>query len=110
MTTTANRSKMTSVSAEHGYTVEHRGTVTLRGTTFKVLSFRTVYGDAHGMPAETHLIGARGARYLLRPYIEQDGDTGLRQIISLGSGAEWRKHGNAVHVVEIGGHIEEIVR
>lgn len=86
-------------------TTDH-GTTELRGTTFQVqrLTFNYVSGEE---TTETHLIGARGARYLLRPFLERGGDSGIRELISLTSGAPWRKRGNAVRVIEIAGVIEE---
>lgn len=87
-------------------TTTQDGTVTLRGTTFNVERMTISYADGTET-TETHLIGARGAVYLLRPFLERDGDSGIRELISLKSGAPWRKHGNAVRVIEIAGVIEE---
>lgn len=87
-------------------TTVHDGTVTLRGTTFNVERITFTYDDGTEN-TETHLIGARGAAYLLRGFIERGGDSGIRELISLKSGAPWRKHGNAIRVIEIAGVIEE---
>lgn len=82
------------------------GTVTIRETTFDVERMIFTYQDGTER-TETYLHGARGAVYLLRPFIERGGDSGLREVISMKSGAPWRKRGNAVRVVEIAGVIEE---
>lgn len=87
-------------------TTTQDGTVELRGTTFDVERLTFKYADG-AENTETHLIGKRGARYLLRPLLERAGDSGTREVISLKSGAPWRKHGNAVRVIEIAGIIEE---
>lgn len=83
------------------------GTIELAGTTFEIERITNEFNDGT-TDTDTYLHGARGAVYLLRPYIERGGDTGIRQVISLKSGAPWRKKGNAVHVVEIAGMIEVI--
>lgn len=100
--------KPSTYTADNGYTVTSTpdGTVTLGKSTFTVVRIATTDPDGDTRH-ETHLIGARGARYLLRRYRERNGDTGIRQVISLGSGAPMRKRGNEVRVIEVGGIIEQ---
>lgn len=86
-------------------TTDH-GETELRGTKFQVQRLTFTYDDGDEN-TETHLIGARGTRYLLRPFLERGGDTGIRELISLSSGAPWRKRGNTIRVIEIAGMIEE---
>lgn len=87
-------------------TTDQDGTVTLRDTMFDVERLTFTYADGTET-TETHLIGKRGARYLLRPLLERGGDSGIREVISLKSGAPWRKGGNSIRVIEIAGAIEE---
>lgn len=82
------------------------GTVTLSGSIFHVQRFITQI-DGQEPTTETHLIGARGSQYLLRRYIERKGDSGIRQVISLNTGAVYRKQGNEIRVIEIAGVIEQ---
>lgn len=78
-----------------------RGTVTLGRTTYQVREH--VYRDGR-YSSSTYLQGPRGAFYYLRPYLGDD--TGLRQVISMASGAELRVRGNRVQVWHIGDVIE----
>lgn len=80
------------------------GSVKRGKTTFNVK--RLVFRDWEGVEnnRETHLIGVRGAEYLLRKFIGDD--TGARQMISLNSGAEYRVQGNRIKVIEVAGVIE----
>lgn len=75
--------------------------VTLGRTTYSVEIFTYSTGRA-----DTFLAGPRGARYLLRPFIERDGDSGLREVISMTSGQPLRVRGNVVRVHHIGDCIE----
>lgn len=95
--------------ADNGWTVTATpdGTVTLGKSAFDVVRMATISPDGE-TTHDTHLIGARGAVYLLRPYLERNGDTGIRQVISLGSGVPMRKRGNEVRVIEVGGLIEQM--
>ena len=77
------------------YTVRDGGTVELAGRTFTV-QIHALEGGSE----DVHLIGPRGARYLLRPYLGPD--NGKRQIISLGSGAPLRYRGNTVQAFVVG--------
>lgn len=86
-------------------TVSPDGTVVLAGSTFTIHRLRFEHGDGQ-VRQETHLVGSRGSSYLLRPYIERNGDTGIRQVVSLNTGAPWRKRGNEIRVIEIAGVIE----
>lgn len=87
-------------------TVFPDGEVKLGSATFEVHRF--VFEHPGSEPRfETHLIGKRGATYLLRPYLEKNGDSGLRQVISLNTGAPLRQKGNEVRVIEIAGVIEK---
>jgi hypothetical protein len=94
-----------------------RGAVTLGKTTFDVVELLfsayvdAISGETRPASSEWHLIGARGARYLLRPYLLRAGqnDNGVRQVISLGSGAPLRQGGNEVRVVVVGDIIEKYV-
>jgi len=89
-------------------TITH-GTVTLGKTTYQVEEIVINGLDDQSQPyrdASTYLIGPRGARYLLRPFIEKNGDSGLRQVISMGSGAPLRIRGTEVRVHAIGNIIE----
>lgn len=97
-------------TTEHdGYTttVTPDGTVDLGGSIFHVQRL-TIQFEGQEPTTETHLIGARGSLYLLRPFLERNGDTGIRQVISLNTGAPFRKRGNEVRVVEIAGVIEVV--
>lgn len=113
MTTTPATEQTTTTNPDGStYTVTPGGTVTIKGSTFHVQRVSFVAADGTENH-ETHLIGARGTMYLLRPYLPRlaaDGtmrpDDGVRQIISLNSGAPWRKHGNEVRVREVGGVIK----
>lgn len=88
-------------------TVSPDGEVTLGSSTFEVRRFTFDHpGDEPRF--ETHLIGKRGATYLLRPYLEKNGDSGIRQVISLNTGAAMRRKGNEVKVIEIAGVIEQV--
>ncbi len=78
-----------------------RGTVKLGRTTYKVTE--SVYRDGRH-PSSTYLTGPRGATYYLRPFLGED--TGLRQVISMGSGNPLRVQGNEVRVYHLGSHIE----
>jgi hypothetical protein len=90
-----------STAANTVYTIEERGTITLAGKTFRVeVQHYTATG---GNMVWLH--GPRGGTYFLRAYIERGGDTGIRQVISWGSGKPLRN----LHVVEIAGQIEEFV-
>lgn len=80
-----------------------RGTVKLGRTTYTVREH--AYRDGR-YPASTYLTGPRGATYYLRPFIERGGDSGLRQVISMGSGSPLRVQGNEVRVHHLGDHIE----
>ena len=82
------------------------GTVTISGSIFHVQRV-TTSSEEYGTRTETHLIGARGTVYLARPYMERKGDSGIRQVVSLNTGAPLRKHGNEIRVIEIGGIIEQ---
>jgi hypothetical protein len=75
--------------------------VTLGRTTYTVTEHYYVDGR---YPASTYLTGPRGALYYLRPFLGPE--TGLRQVISMGSGNELRVRGNAVRVWHIGDVIE----
>lgn len=86
-------------------TADH-GEVELRGTTFSVERMTHTFNDGRET-TDTYLHGARGAVYLLRPFIERGGDSGIRELISLKSGAPWRKNGHEIRVIEIAGVIEE---
>lgn len=77
------------------------GTVQLGRTIYRA----EVQQFANGA-SDTYLHGPRGATYLLRRFIERKGDTGLRQVISLKSGAALRVQGNEVRVYQIGNVIE----
>jgi hypothetical protein len=79
------------------------GTVTLGRTTYTVTE--QAYRDGRH-PASTYLTGPRGATYYLRPFIERNGDSGLRQVISMGSGNPLRVRGNEVRVWHLGDVIE----
>lgn len=87
-------------------TVAPDGEVKLGPSVFEVRRFRFEHPDSEPR-FETHLIGKRGATYLLRPYLEKNGDSGLRQVISLNTGAPLRQKGNEVRVIEIAGVIEK---
>lgn len=96
-----NNSKVEMVNGEIFTTVD-RGTVTLSGSKFRVEEV-TSDNNFH----EVWLVGARGARYFLRPYLEREGDTGLRQIISWNSGYPLHKAGNEIRAIVVGDVIEE---
>jgi hypothetical protein len=78
-----------------------RGTVKLGRTTYTVTE--SVYRDGR-YPSSTYLTGPRGALYFLRGFLGED--TGLRQVISMGSGNPLRVQGNEVRVFHFGDHIE----
>lgn len=94
-----------------------RGTVTLGKSTYDVVELLfseyvdALSGDTRPASSEHYLIGARGARYLLRPYLLRPGqtDNGVRQVISMGSGAPLRQQGNEVRVIVVGDMIEKYV-
>lgn len=88
------------------YTVTPAGKITLAGTQFSVQTATTADADGKVTHVETHLLGARGSLYLLRPY----GTTGVFQVVSLNTGAPWRKQGNEIRVVQLGGIIEQLVK
>lgn len=88
-------------------TVVSDGTLKLGSATFDI--HRYIFAHADETRYETHLVGKRGAQYLLRPYLERHGDSGLRQIISLNSGAPLRQRGNEIKVIEIAGVIEQLI-
>jgi hypothetical protein len=77
--------------------------VTLGRTTYTVTEHS--YEDGR-YPSSTYLTGPRGATYYLRPFIEKAGDSGLRQVVSMGSGNPLRVRGNEVRVWHIGDLIE----
>lgn len=91
-------------------TTRDLGTVDLAGTTYTAteLLFSSytdrITGETRPESHDVHLTGPRGAVYLLRPFL--GADTGLRQVISLGSGAPLRRKGNEVRVIRIGDVIE----
>ena len=88
-------------------TVTPDGSVCLGTTTYAVQRNTYVHPGAD-IRTETHIIGPKGSVYLLRPFIERGGDTGLRQVISLNTGAALRRRGNEVRVIEIAGVIEQL--
>lgn len=89
-------------------TVVPDGEVKLGSSVFEVRRF--TFDHPGSEPRfETHLIGKRGATYLLRPYLEKNGDSGIRQVVSLNTGAVLRQKGNEVKVVEIAGIIEQVI-
>jgi hypothetical protein len=96
-------------------TTAARGTVTLGRTTYDVVELLfseyvdAITGATRPASSEHHLIGPRGARYLLRGFLYRNGatDTGIRQVISLTSGAPLRVRGNEVRVVVVGDIIEQ---
>lgn len=90
-------------------TVVPDGTVTLGTSIFEVRRFTFAYPGSKER-FETHLIGKRGSTYLLRPYMERNGDSGIRQVISLNTGAPLRQQGNVVEAIEIAGVIEQYRR
>lgn len=106
---------MTTTQTAPTVTEREAGTVKLGTTTYTVIELTfSEYVDAIGgatRPAhsELHLVGPRGARYLLRGFIYRRGavDTGIRQVISLKSGAPLRVRGNEVRVVVIGDVVEQ---
>ncbi len=73
-------------------------TVVLGATTYRVEHITTDHARS------TYLHGPNGARYYLRPYLGPD--TGLRQVISMTTGAPLRKHGNEIRVHQLGDVIE----
>lgn len=75
--------------------------VTLGKTTYRVEVQRLASGSEN-----VTLTGPRGAIYFLRPFMERNGDTGLRQVISYNSGQPLRVKGNEVRVLHIGDQIE----
>ena len=83
------------------WTITDNGTVKLGRTTYTAHTQTFENGSS-----DTYLTGPRGATYLLRRFAEKGGDTGLRQVISLGSGAALRVQGNEVRVYHIGDVIE----
>lgn len=83
------------------WTITPHADITIGRTTYTVHSQTFANGSS-----DTYLTGPRGATYLLRRFIEKGGDTGLRQIISLKSGAPLRVRGNEVRVHHIGDLIE----
>jgi len=87
-------------------TVVPDGEVKLGSSVFEVRRFTFEHPGSEPR-FETHLIGKRGTTYLLRPYLEKKGDSGLRQVISLNTGAPLRQNGNEVRVIEIAGVIEK---
>lgn len=87
-------------------TTTEDGTIELRGTKFEVQRMTHTFNDGE-TTTDTYLYGPRGAMYMLRPFIERKGDSGIRELISMKSGAPWRKRGNPVRVIEIAGVIEE---
>jgi len=95
----------TDTAAGTDYTLTDAGTVTLRGTEYRVevQSYTTTGGET------VWLHGPRDAVYFLRAYQERGGDTGLRQVISWKSGAELRRQGNEVRVTYVAGVLEEYV-
>lgn len=80
------------------------GTVLLGATTYRVEVHEWTYPDPQPVSTETYLIGPRGARYLLRGFLGPD--TGLRQVISMTSGAPLRVRGNEIRVHQLGDIIE----
>lgn len=87
-------------------TVTPDGTTTLGTSTFEVR--RLVFEHPGANPrTETHLVGKRGSVYMLRPYLERKGDSGIRQVISFNTGAPLRQKGNEVKAIEIAGVIEQ---
>ena len=84
--------------------VRDGGVVLLGATTYRVEVHEWTYPDARPASAETFLIGPRGARYLLRGFLGPD--TGVRQVISMTSGAPLRVRGNEVRVHQLGSIIE----
>ena len=95
-------------------TTADRGTVTLGTTTYAVSEVLfsaytdAITGDTRPPKSEWELTGPRGAVYFLRAFIEKDGDTGLRQVISWKSGAPLRVRGNEVRVHVLGDIIERV--
>lgn len=104
---------MTSINYPNVTTAD-RGTVTLGRTTYQVreLLFSAyvdaISGDERPAKSEYHLVGPRGATYLVRPFLYRNPahDTGVHQVISLTSGAPLRVRGNEVRVVVLGDVIE----
>jgi len=84
------------------YTETATGTITLAGTTYEVTTWTHETFDTR-----TVLRGPRGGEFFLRPFIERNGDTGLRQVISYKSGQPLRVRGNEVRVYLLGSMIEQ---
>jgi hypothetical protein len=105
---------MTSTQTTPTVTTHERGSVQLGRTTYTVVDLTfseyvdSISGAARPSSGETHLIGPRGARYLLRGFLlrKDQVDDGVRQVISLGSGQPLRVRGNEVRVLALGDVIE----
>ena len=100
MTTTKSTTQIT-------FTTIEREPVTLGTTTYAVSETHHEWidhmrNDEKCMNITVWLTGPRGAQYFLRPYIERNGDTGLRQVISWKSGQPLRVRGNEVRVYHLG--------
>lgn len=89
------------VTQGDGWTVTECPSVTLGKTTYRVEVQRMDNGSE-----SVTLTGPRGGVYLLRPYLERNGDTGLRQVISWNSGKPLTVRGNEVKVYHFGNVIE----
>lgn len=103
--TPATQVETTSTPDGGTYTVTPAGTTVLAGSKFSVQI--ATYTNAEGVShSDTHLIGARGSMYLLRTTSQ----SGVFQVISLNTGAPWRKHGNEIRVVQLGNIIEQLTK
>lgn len=85
-------------------TTQHLPSVTLGKTTYKVEEWHFHSQDGTTYESMTVLTGPRGAQYFLRGFLGED--TGIRQVISMKSGAPLRVKGNEVRVVRLGDVIE----
>lgn len=90
---------------------EHGAPVVIAGRmmTVEVITSTFDIGNGPQQSTSTYLIGARGARYLCRPFLGDD--DGVREVISMGSGAPLRdKCQRPVRVLVLGDVVEEIAR
>lgn len=78
--------------------------VTLGKTTYKVEEWDFHAQDGTRYESMTVLTGPKGAQYFLRGFLGPD--TGLRQVISMKSGAPLRQRGNEIRVIRLGDVIE----
>ncbi len=92
-------------------TTEHGAPVVIAGRLFTVEVTTSTFDIGNGPQSRTStfLVGARGAYYYCRPYLNDD--SGVRQVISWKSGAPLRdKYQRPVRVLVLGDVVEEIAR